>query len=360
MSEEGIAGSVGTDTGGGGGGEGGGTISGAQALGLEQSGSSQSESTPSVPTETPGVDAGSAAQQPAGEPTSAPETPRAWRFADREWPNQERAEREFQTMVGRTRAAEQRMRELEHMVQVLEGRGSTAESASGGNGNGHAAQGKADDDFSSILDPNSLDWKTVQEAVESGDVPLAMYLMAQATAKQINERINGRLEREIGPLKPAFDQVGRSTKIYGMLEQASMAVDDQGNLLVPELSRDPGYREKIIATLRNMRASGDFPDEFVEGPKGFSFAVNQIRAYEIINGQSNSPAGGGAAQPPPIHPAAQALVQNATAAAQSRGVLPPQRGAQPGRQPERQMSEEESVRSSLLQRETETAWGIPR
>ena len=335
-------GAAGASSGGDGGAGGGG--------GGEAQGSAGFAGDPALDAGGAGADAGGA--DPAGGDPAGPQKPSLFNFAQRQWPNQERAEREFLTTIGRLQSAQRRTAELEALVEHYK----TAGGGAPGNG---AAQGETGADGEGeageqpLIDIDSLDWQLISTAMKERGPEVGLYLAMQAMANALGTGFDARMKTSLEPLNQLRTHATTSAQTARLWQGAADAVDGNGNLLFPELS-DPKVGP-IVFDIWNQITEG-LPPEIANHPRMARTAILEYRALMAAQ-QSGAPAGpgggndAGGAGDGAVDPGAVAggIVGAMRRGAASRGVLPA--GAPQPPTPARRgkpMSEEDQIRASLL------------
>lgn len=298
--------------------------------------------------EPPGIGEGEAPLVP-GAPQSAP-----FKFGRRQWPSQERAENEFLNTVGRLQAVQRQLNERETELQTLRAavqRGGGGGGVAGASGDGGSSPQEAvEEAAAAILDPDSLDWELITDAMRDRGPEVGLYLFAQKLAGALGTGFDARMKSVTETLS-GFEQGTRAARQASQLwDGAVMATDpESGELHFPELS-EPQNLQTAMAIWREI--TDGMPPEVAMHPRMARMAILEMRAMLADeagaaegNGNGSNSAGG----EPAVNPGqvAAKAVRRMSQAAGARGALPPGRGTQPGAR-ERPETEESRIKRTLM------------
>lgn len=281
------------------------------------------------------------------QPESAP-----FKFGRRQWPSQQRAEDEFLSTVGRLQAAQRQLadrdRELETLrAAVSQGRAGGGDGKDGADASGEGSSAVAEA-AAAILDPDSLDWELISDAMRERGPEVGLYLFAQKLSESLGKGFDARMKSVTESITGYERSTQAAVQASRLWDGAVMAADEGGQLYFPELS-DPGNLQSAMAIWREI--TDGMPPEVAFHPRMARMAILELRAMlgdEAAAGNGNG-SGSAGAQAPAVNPGSVAdqAVRRAQAAAGSRGALPPGRGVQPGRR-EPPETEESRIRRTLM------------
>jgi hypothetical protein len=296
----------------------------------------------------PALDAGSGGSGGDGSGVGSgggdgpPQQQELFSFAQRQWPNQQRAEAEFLTTIGRLQARERRVAELEQLVESYKGLGGRAP------GEG-ADQGEAGADVEGgeepLVDVDSLDWQLISSAMRERGPEVGLYLFAKAMTDALGAGFGKRMESGLAPLNQLREHATVSAQGARLWQQAADAVDEGGQLMFPELA-DPAAGP-LVFEIWNQITKG-LPAEVANSPRMARSAILEYRAMQ--SGASAGNGVGGAGDEGAVNPGqvAAGLVGAMRKQAGAQGVLPagaPRPTVRPRAKP---MTEEEQIRQSLM------------
>lgn len=287
------------------------------------------------------------------DPAAPAASPELFRFAQRQWPNQERAEREFLTTIGRLQSEQRRVRELEQLVEdfrASRGQGGAPDGADPGE-TGAGGEGEGEQP---LVDIDSLDWQLIASAMadQSKGPAVGLYLAMKGLADALGKGFDGRMKTSLAPLEALRGHAMQSAQSARLWQAAADATDQGGNLHFPELS-DPQAGPLVQDIWRQITEG--LPPEVANSPRMVRSAILEYRALMAGQPPVGDPGGGngaGGAGDGGVNPNAVAasLVGAMRAGAQGAGVLPTPAG---GRQPvparrAKPQTEEDRIRQSLL------------
>jgi hypothetical protein len=287
--------------------------------------------------------------QPAPGSDQAPQQ-ELFTFGRRQWPNRERAENEFLNTIGRLQSAQRRLAEIEAERDTLRSVVNARGPAGGGETDGAPGEGAAaavQEAAEKLLDPDSLDWELISGAMQERGPEVGLYLFAQKLAEALGKGFDARMKGFSETLSGFQSGTQAAVKAGELWDGAVMAADEQGQLFFPELS-SPENLQTAMAIWREI--TDGMPPELAFSPRMARVAILEMRAMQQGGGAADDGTGSGPAGadagPSPEEVAAQ-HVARARMGAESRGVLPPGRGTQPGARP-RPETEEARIKRSLL------------
>jgi hypothetical protein len=294
-----------------------------------------------------GFPAGGADDPADGQPGAAP-----FQFGRRQWPSQERAENEFLNTIGRLQSVQRQLQDRDRELETL--RALATKAGVGGGGEGEGAQGPGaqtvQEAVDAILDPDSLDWELITDAMRERGPEVGLYLFAQKLAGALGKGFDARMKSVTESIS-GFQQGTQLAREAGKLwDGAVMAAGEDGQLYFPELS-DPGNLQSAMAIWREI--TDGMPPEVAFHPRMARMAILELRAMLAgeggMAGDGNGNGSGSAGAGPEVNPeqVAAAHVRRSMAAAAGRGALPPGRGVQPGAR-EKPASEEQRIKHSLM------------
>jgi hypothetical protein len=300
---------------------------------------------PSVDAQADG-DGGAVSPVVPGAPVAEP-----FKFGRRQWPSQERAEQEFLATVGRLQASERRAAERERELETLRmavQRGQVGAAGAPGE-TGSSAGAAVEEAAAAILDPDSLDWELITDAMKERGPEVGLYLFAQKLSQALGKGFDARLKGVTEQLS-GYEQGSRlAHQASELWDGAVMAAGEDGALYFPELS-DPQSLSTAMAIWREI--TDGMPPEVAIHPRMARMAILEMRAMQGAEGESaegNGTGSGSAGAGPAVDPGqvAAGAVRRAAQAAGARGVLPPGRGTQPGRR-EAPETEESRIKRTLM------------
>jgi hypothetical protein len=277
-----------------------------------------------------------------------------FQFGRRQWPSQERAENEFLNTIGRLQATQRQLQDRDRELETL--RAFATKAGAGGGGAGEGASGgegaaTVQEAVDQILDPDSLDWELITDAMRERGPEVGLYLFAQKLSGALGKGFDARMKTMSETLS-GFQQGSQMAQQAGKLwDGAVMAAAEDGNLYFPELST-PENLQTAMAIWREI--TDGMPPEVAFHPRMARMAILEMRAMLAAEGGGGATDGNGAGSGsadagPAVNPEAVAAahVQRATAQAAGRGVLPPGRGTQPGAR-QRPETEESRIKRTLM------------